>query len=157
MNKFEVITDYVIDVLNPAALLLPPSFDSASARVMLIAIGLQESGLAERKQINGPARGLHQFEINGVLGLMRHRASKSYVEGLCASRGVPYDLKEIHKALATDDILDACLARLLLRTDPAPLPTTEAAAWGCYLRLWRPGKPHASRWPKNYTLAKSLA
>ena len=43
--------------------LLPYRMYTESARVQMLAIGLQESGLTERVQRgNGPARGLWQFE-----------------------------------------------------------------------------------------------
>ncbi|WP_447751835.1 hypothetical protein [Pseudomonas nicosulfuronedens] len=46
-------------------------------------------------------------------------------------------------AIEHDDILAACMARLLLFTDPARLPALgdESGAWDMYLRVWHPGKP----------------
>jgi len=42
----------------PALAILPAKMDTPQARVMLLAIGLQESEFAHRRQMgNGPARG----------------------------------------------------------------------------------------------------
>ena len=48
-------------------------------------------------------------------------------------------------------MLAAGIARLLLWTDPKPLPKrfeprAEAQAWSYYERVWRPGKPHPETW-----------
>ena len=56
-----MIVNPIPDILDPAAKLLP-GMDSAKARVMLLAIGLQESRFEHRRQIGGPARGFWQFE-----------------------------------------------------------------------------------------------
>ena len=52
----------------------------------------------------------------------------------------------------------SAFARLLLWTDPAPLPALGAAvrAWAYYRRNWRPGKPHPETWPEMYQNALSF-
>src|SRR3546814_4167946 len=57
--------------IKPALKLLPKQMDSREARVLLLAIGLQESGFEHRWQVidrrrpnrKGPARGFWQFEL----------------------------------------------------------------------------------------------
>lgn len=44
-------------------------------------------------------------------------------------------------------------ARLVLLTDPAPIPVSEGCAWDCYSRLWRPGKPHRAVWGTHWAAA----
>src|SRR5262249_49562675 len=57
-------------------------------------------------------------------------------------------------ALPFSDTLACGFARLLLFTDPYPLPTTEDAGWDAYCgRLWRPGKPSRERWASSYRAA----
>jgi len=143
--------------------LLPAAMDSEPARVMLVAIGMQESGLTARVQIvdgggQGPARGLWQFERGGgCAGVLRHNASRYWMRSVCAARGVEPTPAALWTALATDDVLAAATARLLLFTDPKRLPVLGdiEGAWALYLRVWRPGKPHRSRWASNYPAACS--
>ena len=69
--------------------LLPGKFDSREARVLLLAIAGQESNLAYRKQVGGPAMGLFQFEQGGgVRGVLTHPASRTYVRMVCQYRAV---------------------------------------------------------------------
>lgn len=156
-------------VLNPALNLLPAAMDSAQARVMLIAIALQESRLIHRWQVidpkrsdvKGPARGLFQFEKGtrasrgGVWGVFLHPASKGHLAVLCKARSVACDPDAIYAALEYDDVLAAGVARLLLWTDPKVLPAVgdADAGWALYLRTWRPGKPHPQTWPALYRQA----
>lgn len=62
-----------------------------------------------------------------------HDASRFWLERLCASRSVQFLPDSIWRALETDDILAAGVARLLLFTDPLRLPRTNDTdgAWGC--------------------------
>jgi hypothetical protein len=142
-------------ILAPALKLLPDKMDSIAARRMLLAIGLQESRLIYRRQIKGPARGLWQFEEGGgVTGVGRHSASRDEAEHVCNSRMVKFAPRAVWMALETDDILAACFARLLLWTDPQPLPERADEGWQYYLRTWRPGKPHAHTWKRFWDEAK---
>jgi hypothetical protein len=129
--------------------------DSPQARVLLIAIALQESGLATRQQMHGPAHGFWQFESEGVAGVLRHPASAKRAADLCVWRAVePY---QVYAILLADDVLAAGIARLLLWTDPAPLPALGEvdAAWRYYETNWRPGAPRLEAWPYNYSIAQS--
>lgn len=130
----------------------------APARQMLLAIAGQEAGWTARRQMGGgPARGLWQFERGGgVVGVLSHPASQHHAARLCAARGVMPVAPEVWVALEGDDILAAGIARLLLLTDPAPLPEDEAAGWAVYLRCWRPGKPHPDRWPRCWQTAREV-
>lgn len=142
--------------VEEALSILPSSMDSKESRVMLAAIGLQESRFLHRKQIGGPARGYWQFERGGgVHGVLNHRSSKPHAIVLCHARGVKPANQDVYQTLASDDILAAGFARLLLWTDPNPLPAIgdAAPAWDYYIRNWRPGKPHRHTWDALYAEA----
>ncbi|WP_343718879.1 hypothetical protein [Achromobacter dolens] len=151
----------VADAIIPALALLPAGMDTPAARVMLLAIGLQESRFVHRRQIGGPARGFWQFEKGtrasrgGVWGVYLHPASKDRLAALCKARSVSCDPDAIYAALEYDDVLAAGVARLLLWTDPKALPAVgdADAGWALYLRTWRPGKPHPHTWPDLYRQA----
>jgi hypothetical protein len=146
------------DILSPALALLPAAMDTHAARVMLLAIGLQESGFAHRQQIGGPARGFWQFERGGgVTGVLTHRATHVLAAHVCDRLGVDPTPTAVYAALPINDLLACAFARLLLYTDPHPLPTNAAGGWDCYARTWRPGKPHRKAWDINYQHAEALA
>lgn len=130
----------IIDKTFPA--LLPASMLTRKSRVMLLAIGLQESRFEHRQQVGGPARGFWQFERGGgVTGVLSHRSSAEFADEVCKARGVAPTPADVYAELAEDDLLACAFARLLLYTDPKPLPAVEDAegAWQYYLRNWRPG------------------
>lgn len=146
------------DIIGPAAALLP-SMDSPKARMMLLAIGLQESRFEHRRQIGGPARGFWQFESGGgVRGVLTHKTSAYDAAKICPARGVGSSTKEVYERLENDDILACCFARLLLLTDPRSLPMIGDVdgAWDYYFRNWRPGKPHPETWPALYEQAHNM-
>ena len=168
MILLDSITKSAID---PALALLPAQMDSPEARVMLLAIGLQESRfmyrfqkLVGRPYEKGPARGFWQFERGshlsggGVWGVVLHDASRYWLSHLCAKRNVPFDAAAIWGAIETDDVLAAGLARLLLFTDPKRLPAVDdvEGAWNLYaFRAWRPGKPHRHTWDEFHKQARA--
>lgn len=134
----------------PALQLLPEKMDSPAARVMLLAIGLQESRFTERRQLVGkppkpigPAKSFWQGEKGGgmVHGVRMHPATRDAAEYLYRVRGVQSRDEAIWDAIEYDDVLAAGLARLLLWSDPGRLPAEgdEGRAWALYLRTWRPG------------------
>lgn len=153
------------EAINPALKLLGERMDSDAARVMMLAAGLQESRLQYRFQKvagnpygKGPARGLWQNERGGVFCVMTNRATDGHAKSLCKARGVLFDQVLIHERLEYDDILAAGFARLILWADPRPMPTVNAdheATWQCYLRNWRPGKPHRETWDAYHTAARA--
>lgn len=143
----------------PAALaLLPQKLDTEPARAMILAICLQESRCEYRKQLGGPARGFAQFEVAGVLGVLRHWSTRNIVLDVLDALVYPHEAREIQQALADNDVLAMAFARLLLWTHPAPLPLKGEAdkSWGYYLSLWRPGKPHPETWAEFYQEAWTL-
>lgn len=143
-------------IIEPALRILPPMMTSDGARAMLLAIGMQESRLVHRKQIGGPAHGLWQFERGGgVAGVLRHPATRDYAKDVCWKLGNAGTVASVYHGLASDDVLAACFARLLLWTLPVPLPDRDdvAGAWGQYIAAWRPGKPHRHTWDEFYKQA----
>lgn len=154
--------DALSRVIRPAFELLPSKMGGERAELLVLAIMLQESDLAARVQGGGgPARGLAQFEEGnrtsrgGVWGVLNHDATAALARKLCAARGCPPTVRSAYLALAGDDVLAAGFARLLLWTNPAPLPAVgdEDGAWRYYVGTWHPGKPRPITWPGNYELA----
>jgi hypothetical protein len=155
------LTDIQRLAIEPAYLLLPARLESTEATVMLLAIGLQESRFEHRRQIGGPARSFWQGEKGGgmVHGVLRHSATKKHALSVCDARGVQPVDEAVYVAIEHDDVLAAALARMLLFTDALPLPVLgdAAGAWECYLRTWRPGKPHRHTWDALYAQALESA
>jgi hypothetical protein len=153
----------VVSAVNPALALLPPKMDSKAARVQLLATGLQESKFTHRCQVlsggrRGPAHGFWQFEKGGgVVGVMRHAATRHWAAALCQARSCDFDAAEIWGRLETDDVLAAGFARLLVFSDPKPLPGVHdaQAGWDLYMRTWRPGKPHRETWDAHHLTARA--
>ena len=154
MNNVERCKFFLETSVNQALDLLPEKMRSDKAKVMLLAIGLQESRLVHRKQIGGPAKSYLQFELGGgVKGVMNHKAVKSITEDVCSKVSVPFGGMYIHNAMEFNDVLAFALGRLLLYTDPKSLPEIGDAqgAWDFYQRVWRPGKPHRDTWDSLYS------
>jgi hypothetical protein len=141
-------------IIPGAMTLLPKPMDTPQARAMLIAIALQESKMTYRRQLNGPAKGLWEFEIAGVNGVKNHSSTRKYANRVLESLIYPLAITapEIHVALEHNDILACCFARLLLYTLPMPLPNEDQIdyAWEQYLSAWRPGRPHKYTWTSNF-------
>lgn len=145
-------------VLPAAYSLLPPMMHTPAATAMLLAIGLQESKFLHRRQIGGPARGLWQFERDGgVRGVLRHEASADHARIVLRELRYPVNATPaaVYAALADNDVLAACWARLLLWTLPQPLPSRseQGKGWRQYIDAWRPGRPHPETWPAYYAAA----
>lgn len=143
-----------------ARALLPALLDTAPARVMLIAIGLQESRFEHRRQILGPAVGFWQFEQGGgVAGVLRHPQTMHLARWCCLRRKVDAIPSAVYAELEHDDVLAACFARLNLWWDERPLPRVgdEQGAWDLYIRTWRPGIPHRHTWASLYRQAVEAA
>lgn len=126
---------------------LPCKFESDRAVAQLLVTGRQESLFQHRVQVRGPARGFWQFEKGtpasrgGVTGVYLHHATAGYMRAAAVVRGVDPTPDAIYHAIAADAVLAAAVARLLLWTDPYPLPEIgdRAGSWALYLRTWRPG------------------
>lgn len=145
--------------MRQAFAVLPSAMLSQQALAMMYAIGLQESRFLYRAQIGlrpgtkGPARGFWQFERGGgVKGVINHAASRYWMSLACKEAQVDMAPAAVWAALEHDDVLAASAARLLLFTDGAKLPALgdRDAAWACYIRNWRPGKPHRETWDAFY-------
>jgi len=142
-------------VVLPAAFhLLPEAMRSVDAVTLLMAIGYQESRFEHRRQIRGPARGFWQFEVGGVSGVLRHRATRPFALLVCEALGYEPSPMIVHEALEHNDILAACFARLLLWADPRPIPASPEAAWDAYIFGWNPGKPHPDTWAACFDRAQ---
>lgn len=150
------MVEFVRRFVIPAAYaVLPAPMGTPDATRMLLAITWQESRLKHRRQIGGPARGFAMFETNGVSGVLAHPASKDLALNVLrdlqyTNPPTPYG---VHSAVEHNDILCFALARLLLWTDPAPMPITQEDGWRIYQRCWRPGKPHPETWAQAWTVA----
>lgn len=145
------------EAIDPALAMLPAKMDTPKARAMLLAIGLQESRFLHRRQLgDGPARGFWQFERGGgARGVLWHSQSRPSMELICAARKCPPTSAALWQRIEFDDVLAAAAARLLLWTDPYPLPNFNdpEGAWRLYFRVWRPGKPHRDTWDGFWTQA----
>lgn len=159
----QLLDDVVRNAITPALAFLPLKMGTPEAVQMLLAVGLQESGLCQRCQIidgggAGPARGLWQFERGGgVLGVLTHPATRAHARKVCEVLSVQPDSRAVWEALEHNDVLAAAFARLLLYSDPLPLPGRNdmVGSWRLYaLRTWRPGRPHPGRWPDNFQRAR---
>lgn len=132
-----------------------PAF-TPQATVLMLAISGQEGSFKDRRQIGGPARSLWQFESGGgVKGVLGHATAGPWARGICNALGIPSDAPTVFEAMAWNDHLAVAMARLLLWTDAAPMPSDQAGGWNYYLRLWRPGKPGPDRWPTNFHAASA--
>lgn len=149
-----MIESKILDAIDTALTMLPRAMTSDPARVMLYAIGQQESRFEHRRQIVngkpiGPAKGFWQFERGGgCRGVVSHPASRYWMHRVCMERGVQFNATAIWNAIEHDDVLAAAAARLLLFTDPQRLPAVAdpRGAWNLYIRTWRPGRPHRQTW-----------
>jgi hypothetical protein len=142
--------------IGPAMLLLPMAMDSPRARIQMLAVGLQESGLTYRTQhMHGPARGLWQMERGGgVKGVLEHPSTCAIARSACEAHTVTPEAQDVWEVLETDDVLAAVFARLLLWSDAHKLPDDAQGGWLAYLRTCRPGRPRPDTWPANYARAE---
>lgn len=152
------MTDYARDLIIPRLKTMETIYNirfSKAAVSEVWAIGAQEGmDYTARDQIVsgkrdgqiGPATGFWQFELGGgVKGVMNHPASSKIARKCCDEFGVDFIASEVWKSfvLPENDGLACSFARLLLFTDPLPLPLAlaqnEEMAFQYYLRNWRPG------------------
>src|ERR1044072_5855205 len=134
---------FLLRAVEPGLSLLPGYMTSDCAKIWLMTIAGQENNLIARKQMGGgPATSYWQFEQAGVNAVMKSQAKLA--EGLLATCDI--DPSEAHAALQYNDAVACAFARLLLWSDPAPLPLASdvAAGYALYLRTWRPGRPDAA-------------
>ena len=147
-------TDSTDIITRTYAQVLPGKFASLPATVLLVAIGLQESRFKYRQQMGGPARSFWQFEKGGgVVGVLRHPSTARHARAVCVLRNIEATPDAVYAAMLEDDLLGCAFARLLLYSDPRPLPEPGqiVTSWDYYIRNWRPGKPHRSTWDSLYS------
>lgn len=142
--------------ITPALAILPRRFDSREARAMMLAIAWQESKLKARRQMaHGPARSYSQFELGGLIGVLKHPATApaaaAFIHELDYSDLPPDDLL---KVMEWDTVLAAGLTRLNLFWHAAPLPKQDqrAQGWSYYLFCWNPGKPRPDDWAESWAI-----
>lgn len=136
--------------------LLPEEMNTPEARAMLRAIGLQESQFKHRFQVGGPAKGFWQFEKGGgIKGVLNHPTVKEYAQNICKTLCIPATESDCYEAIAYNDPLACCFARLLLYTIPAKLPLKSESqkGWDQYIVAWRPGEPRSETWSAYFNLA----
>ena len=152
-------------IIGTGLALLPAKMDTPRARMMIVAIGMQESKFLVRKQMgNGPARSFWQFEEGnarsrgGVWGTMNHSSTAGFAKTVADAFGISFDSRSIWQAMETNDSVGVAFARLLLWTDARPLPNFgEAdAGWAYYLRCWNPGKPKPETWPQAFSIGSNF-
>lgn len=150
--------DYVRSVVMPAAFsMLPAPWDTRSARVEVLAIGLQESRFEHRRQVSGPALSFWQAESGGGFrGLLQLSATRDIARDVLWRMGYGDPDPSDFFAIEHNDILACIGARLLLWSHPKPLPTDAQGGWAYYVETWRPGKPHPETWPAFYAQAQDL-
>jgi hypothetical protein len=133
--------------------------DTPDARRFLLAIALQESSLAHRRQMiggteSGAAASFYQFEVGGgCKGVLTHPSAAKRMQELCAAFNVTPTPAGLWEAMRYHDIIATIAARLLIYTLPSKLPTTAAEGWKQYLSAWRPGRPRPETWEANWNLA----
>lgn len=134
--------------------------DTLEARRFVLAIALQESGLAHRRQVGadgaetGPAASFWQFETGGgCKGVLSHPSTAKPMQRLCTDFDVAPTPQGLWEAMRYHDTIAAAAARLLIFTLPAKLPTTAAEGWAQYVAAWRPGKPRPQSWAGAWDLA----
>lgn len=163
MSDLDVVNKAITSAFNA----LPVKMAGMQARLMLLAINLQEDPQQLRQQVGGPAKSLWQGEQGGGLctGVFMHSATKRDAGNLATLRDVACDPHSIYLAIEKDDVLAAGLARLLLWSDPKPLPKLGAVreAFDLYVSTWRPGAYHNGsegkrqslwrKWQGNYAKA----
>jgi len=155
-----MIQTFAPTIYSPSADVAAPLIGIPRTRpadVLMLAIAGQESGWQHRAQIGGPARGFWQFEKGGgVAGVLTHRATAERARSLCTALRIEAGAATVYEALRWNDVLAVGFARLLLWSDPRALPVDASNGWECYLRNWRPGKPHETTWPARWREATSV-
>lgn len=168
-------------VVRPALKLLEdisgrPQMAMGNAEQLLLSIALQESGARHRFQIvrrddgttrRGPACSYWQFEkYGGLAGVMRHSSTGAYALRFLEELDIAPTIDAAWEAFPFNDLLAAGFARLLLWTDPAPIPAVvhRDEQFRYYLRNWRPrgwqqmdgGSKEYARWLLAYKAAAEL-
>ena len=131
-----------------------------NARVLGLAIAGQESGWEYRVQLDGgEGHSFWMFETIGVDGVLSDPLVGPMARSLARAAGVAVTAQDIWETIATPrgDALAVGLMRLLLYSDPLPIPPPYApiSCYDYYDHLWRPGKPHEADWATNLAEANA--
>jgi hypothetical protein len=152
---------FLRSLIEPRDTLLPLHV-SPEARCLLLAIAGQESDWTERLPLladpDGP-RGFWRCARHGlVLRVVTAEATRADVHRVCTGLSIPPGLDSVHEAIAWNDTLAYCVARLALTLDGRPLPAIgdAAAAWEVYRQVWLPPEPDPGRWADRYAKAVEL-
>lgn len=142
-------------ILSAALSLLPTKMDTPEARQVLLTIGMQESGFRHRRQMNGPAKSLWQFEISGVAEVMRHHSTADHAKNVLDALEYGFlPPAAVLEAMEDNDVLSCCFARLALWRHPDALTDVASDMWFIYQDIWRPGKPHPAEWQRHWETAQ---
>jgi hypothetical protein len=146
----EALKMLVIPVCHDLTMFYEHDMGSDDVQALMLTIMLQESRLMYRRQLEGgPARGLAQFEQGGgTAGVLNHERSYAASRMICEKVNIDPVASIVQVELEFNDYLAVAFARLLLWTDLAPIPAIYdyEETWECYMRVWRPGKPHPDTW-----------
>lgn len=149
--------DWIRGVLRPSwAVWLPPRMASPEAEALVTAICLQESDLRHRFEFGGGSgRGYAQFTPAGLAALLSHPRTAPYLRQIAWGLDLEADVAPLWAAIAYQDTLTACAARLALWALPEALPgpSDRDAGWAQYLAAWRPGRPRPERWQRAWAEA----
>ena len=129
------------------------------AEFMLLAIAGQESNWEHRWiEADSLVRGYWQFAPPHVKDVMTRNTSRGTANEMLGKLGMDTRVVyEVHRYIATNDILACSFARLFLWNDSEPLPQVdEDEMWDYYLRNWRPGKPSRERWRSVWQQARDV-
>ena len=142
-------------IVRPTLRWLGEKYATHEAEVLLIAIAIQESRLAARRQQpSGPARSYWQIEPQ--------TAKAVYLKWGTGQRALdklglrPVTLLIAKEQMEWSEVGSCIIARGILYLDSKPLPWVgnEDAAWDYYAnRTWRPGKPRHNAWQQSYSTA----
>lgn len=148
-------TDALEKIVEPTyACLLPGRFASREASVLLLAIGLQESGFQARQPgRDGAGRGYWRMEQRAVHAVLGTESTRLTARAVCLLRALAPTDGDVYRGIGHDDMLAFALARLLLWTEGTKLPSVGDAdgAFRAYQRCW-PGAT-SDGWAEHYALA----
>lgn len=139
---------YMLQTIRQALGYFRPDMRGTPIEVLLLATALYESGGLTRVQVNGPARGLPQLQLNYIQDIASNRASEQWLVRFCQSVGAPAEPRKIYGRLTSNDVLAFGVDRLGFWCDPNPLPEVgDADAAGVYYdAVHQPGSWVPERW-----------
>lgn len=146
----------------PGLRLLPEKMDSPEVRVLMVAIGLQESRFQDRYQLpGGPGRSFWHFDEIAIARILTHPSTVAFTRQVCNFLRIKHCTSSCYISIAYNDALASVFARLNLWieenfiSDPVDLPLLGQVdkAWSYYIRVWNPEKPRPELWDEFYSQA----